>query len=599
MQLLFILSILPSFFSSDSFQQLSVRDRLYFDEKGKCVISFLVLIVIHPLMFFFLSSLCLDSILFIPHDIPFTKVTCDYLPVDANECSRERLVNVTDIVNNSVKIISANAMQTFRVQPLLFSRLPRGGKTTILKLIFEELSAKREEYLPIIVSANGNFALRPQEAPHQGLIRLIAEQFIELPASVSLGRNRLKCSAEDLKNYIDSIAESRKVVLLIDELNQLGAPIDPLTSSYIKSCWLDRENYYLVYTSHIPLQIDMGASSHMHSPSSRSVEFVELPRCKDIGILSGMPGCEGVTPLIVSLYAGIPSLIYNQMGHINPSIEVRFDTKVSYLPPSTSSKENQLPMLKDFLRECMSGEILPQLQCFACFADYIDINVRIWPLCYMKCILEYLGEKELCGIEQAVKVHASSIESGKDWELITLANFYLVALDAMWNPYERSSGEQHRQKSGPLGIADGEVKKVVVSTIPGEVTTMGLLKEHVDQLSLAKGTIIIMTPAYSSFPIIDGLIGYVQQVKPSPRVIWKAFQNKLSRQYPTHEVPDWIQESFLLSGNAPKTTHGSSLPRWTYLTKSQLIQMLCFSLRPLYPTQWGLLPESDDVFKDH
>jgi hypothetical protein len=243
----------------------------------------------------------------------------------------------------------------------------------------------------------------------------------------------------------------------------------------------------------------------------------------------------------------------------------------------------------------MTGNICARLP-FDCFADYVDAFHRIWPLCYTKCILSHYGYKELLDIEAAIKVYSSTMESGKDWEMITIANFYLVAMDAMYNLNKRP--DEALYKSGPLDIADGKVCGVKVITIRPEVQTFADLKKYVEEeLTFKKGHIIILTPSYSKFPLIDGLIGYVKQQHESNSeysVKWKAFQNKVSRRYPRKEVPDWIEESILLSGHASKTTFGSSLPRWIHYNESQMKDMLCYSLRPLYPKYWGQFPETDN-----
>ncbi len=199
-------------------------------------------------------------------------------------------------------------------------------------------------------------------------------------------------------------------------------------------------------------------------------------------------------------------------------------------------------------------------------------------------------------------VYASSTESGKDWEMITVANFILVALDAMLNPsYTSISGTSNKRKrsdkSGPLNIAgEDEVTGVQLITIPAEVETFAELQCYVKKLKVYVGEILILIPTYSKFPVLDGLIGHVKQAQQSDElyVVWKGFQNKLSRKCPTKEVPDWITESVLLRGNAPSSTTGSRLARWTYYTESQLKDMLCYSLRPLYRSEFPTIADFDD-----
>jgi hypothetical protein len=230
---------------------------------------------------------------------------------------------------------------------------------------------------------------------------------------------------------------------------------------------------------------------------------------------------------------------------------------------------------------------------FACFADYLDQHHRFWPLCYINCILRYSGREGLTHIEEAITAHhTSSTESstGKDWEMLTIANFYLAALDVMLNPTKPGTLKRERLKRGPLDIAEGEVTGVEVVTIPAEVKTLEQLNTYVNGPNILKipGNIIIAIPSYSKFPLIDGLIGYVKLGETDKNcVVWKAFQNKFSRKLPEYEIPEWIQAGFLLlSGNVPhqQQARGCALPpRWIYYDESQMKDMLCFALLPLYP----------------
>ncbi len=384
-------------------------------------------------------------------------------------------------------------------------------------------------------------------------------------------------------------------MLLIDELNRFGSPLDSLASNFIKS-WLDRENYYVVFTSHIPLLLDdhwrinFQIKSHIVSESDRDVVTVGLPRSTNKDILARMPGCEGLTPLQVTLYAGIPSLIYNQLNHGNPSVDERFSTRMRNMDLTFQDKQE---LLRAILAEFVTGNMTAGCGSLASFADYLDKDHRMWPLCYMKCILTTLGFTELAGIFNAINVYAASAESGKDWEMISLVNFYILALNALYNPILPESSAIPLLNRGPLNIADGPVSAVEFITIPSEYRTLEQLKTYLDAMQLVDGKITILTPVYSGFPLIDGLVGYAKESDGRLVATWKAFQNKLSRRYPTRNVPSWIAEAILLCGRASPRTSGPRDINWTYYNKSEMKNMLCYSLRPLYPEQWGSYPETD------
>ena len=112
-----------------------------------------------------------------------------------------------------------------------------------------------------------------------------------------------------LKYYLDDISGgNRSIVLLIDELNTLRVPVDGDATNLLHHKFLDTAHRYLVSSTHVPMDIDIGIDQLMETsnsnlpPSPRG--YIHLP----------MPFCTGrsivVTPAQVALYSCIQSLLY-------------------------------------------------------------------------------------------------------------------------------------------------------------------------------------------------------------------------------------------------------------------------------------------------
>ena len=69
------------------------------------------------------------------------------------ECPPNLLVDVRGTVASIISLIERHITLVYRVPPLLIARLFRGGKTTVLKLVFEQLRLQQDT-LPIIISLN-------------------------------------------------------------------------------------------------------------------------------------------------------------------------------------------------------------------------------------------------------------------------------------------------------------------------------------------------------------------------------------------------------------------------------------------------------------
>jgi hypothetical protein len=122
-----------------------------------------------------------------------------------------------------------------------------------LRELFKKIKAL-DTFVPIIISFNGFFRLQNDETPINALLRLIAIQFLEpLTADESV---LVTCNKNALLKYISEKTVGMKVVLLIDELDVLGTPVDVEVSFFLKREFLDKANRYLVFTSRVPLNLD-------------------------------------------------------------------------------------------------------------------------------------------------------------------------------------------------------------------------------------------------------------------------------------------------------------------------------------------------------
>jgi hypothetical protein len=226
-----------------------------------------------------------------------------------------------------------------RKPPVVFSRLARGGKTTCLRLLFEELKAN--ECNPIIISFNGDsyFQRRADETQAQAILRLIASQLVDCTSDERLA---IFCTEEDLDKFLGT----QKVVLLIDELNILACPPDIDAAHLLRKCFLDKPNRHLVFTTHVPFTLEddvnyitqvMG-QQQLTGSSGRGCHIVPMEVSVNLLELQAMSdNCSSMTPLEVALYGGIPSLIYTVKSGADLSIEERFRNSTRQVSRKESS----------------------------------------------------------------------------------------------------------------------------------------------------------------------------------------------------------------------------------------------------------------------
>jgi hypothetical protein len=137
---------------------------------------------------------------------------------------------------------------SYRKSPLGISRLGRGGKSTVLRKLFNALKKSDMKVNPVYISFNGNFKFQDGESQAQAILRMIASQLIET-TSVDL-----VCDEEYLEKYIRE--SERPLILLIDELNCLGNPLQTNAAILLRKMFLDPADRYLVFSTHVYLTVD-------------------------------------------------------------------------------------------------------------------------------------------------------------------------------------------------------------------------------------------------------------------------------------------------------------------------------------------------------
>ena len=544
----------------------------------------------------------------VPDSVPFVKFagTKNLLSYNSKNASTV-LVDIEGPVDAAFLIIEKECPKLgdilYRVPPLIVSRLARGGKTTFLMSLFNRLQLS-EKYLPIIISFNTSSNFEPVfgQNDEETLIRVIAAQFVEIGPHDDA--SKIVCTKEALLDYIETATAAggyEGVVLLIDELNALRRPLDSKGAKFLREHFLDSEKRYLVYTTHVLMDVEgvcvadsLGKNSHSGTSSSaavvmtnnkkssnRSYKTVHMPQSFDLELLRTMPSCGAVSATLVSLCSGIPSLIFCEMSLHEESLQNRFDRIGIYV-----HADEQREVLLDFVGEVLSGRRGgPEAKCrrFDIVSSVLDIERVQWPMCYIGCICNlftaYGLSLRISHQINALYTHAQNIESGKDWEIvITIATIFRCLLSQLL-------GAQ-----GPFEIAPAQSFPHVVymetpsKTLPEVFSEIGSRYD-----GYLAPTILIVTLTYSKFADFDLLVCYGRQ---QGGFRCDGYQMKLGRAYPKRPVPTtYVQRGFLFRGRAPASE--SRKDSWQYLSEGDVKEFLGYSFSPLIPSQCGNVPETD------
>jgi hypothetical protein len=538
---------------------------------------------------------------------------------------------------------------------LVIGSMPRGGKTTILKLLMSE--CKQKGYNAIFLNGNGPFKRGINESHLNSILRLIATQLIDLQADEIAITNKkdellsyIECDQAALTNYINEKCDNTATVLLIDELNRIsgGGPLQANASAYLKSEWLDKKNRFLVFTTHIPLAVtytpsnafkyvdasvtainsndnsnsntaDVVTSSILNEemvdlrlvdflepnndPSKRSFRVIShMPCAMDMSSLQQMKNknedikCNGITPAEVALYGAVPALIYAvKHEHFNPN--TRFLQEEIIIVQS-----QQVKQLKLFIKALLVGNFISfkNLCCkFFLFSTMVhnkcteQIEIR-WSPVYIGCILDLFEDIESLNLCSLINTELAVLVSTTECgkEWEKIVECAIV-LQCLNAKYNKGCGPFNILQNGNLDLIVSRI------SLKSDTKTLDQAKAEIDcfikEYIITENSVAVISIPYGKFPDYD-LFVVVRSKKRmsdrSPKAVIYGIQNKTGRTLPKNPVPDWIDKGYLVRGKAPATTFIKG--KWTYLDRKDVEQLLGYSLRVLYPDNWAEVLSEDN-----
>ena len=532
----------------------------------RCLFFLFLLCVVYLLV---IELVCVPSV-----NIPFSVdiADCQRPALGESTCPYDKLVDVKDVVEKMLCLIRqeivVSTKSAQRGRPLMISRLARGGKTTLLSLLFDELKCQNVDVMFITFNGSSNFQSRQGESQRNAILRVIATQLVEIENSDAL---YIECDEKALDKYIGD----SPFVLLIDELNALAAPVDAEAGRMLRQLFLDKHNRCLVFTTHVPMNVEPQACHYMATatvPSSpRGCLTVPFHPTLDITSIRKMSDmCSAITPAEVMLYGGIPSLIYSVKVMNEMSPEVRF------------FKNNVLHscdpgLLKSFVSSVVRGQRTDALARFDEFSTVSEEDRIRWPLCYIACILKTFELNEathaVCEYCDSLSKLAQETESGKEWECVLNIAIIFRCL------YQAYYGSDSPFSIVPLGTKP----TVKCRTLPPEIITLPAVMEQIAIIVNSERTpcLLVLVPSYSKFPDVDGFVVYYDV---EHELVVCGYQAKTGRGYPKKEAPQEVTRALLLRGKAPAM--GSLRKGWEYMSSEYVQQLLGYSLVPMYPHTW-------------
>lgn len=587
-------------------------------------------------MFHFFRSLTLSACLTLslapfppikehPSKIPrrIRTITLEDLVVPLSKCANlqientsKYLVDIARVIQESLTVVDEQMEKqpdeagSIRRDPLVFSRLARGGKTTVLTTLFDEL--KQRGFLVMIVSFNGasGFIRQYHESAEEAMMRQIVRQLIDPTALTEEELQGLVCNEEIFSAFLDqqtNYGSSSQIpfLVLIDDLNILGAPLPSPASKLLQRLFL-RKNRYLVFTTHIPFTLSAeevlspaDKKSVMFVSSSTDMKVVRMPQCNDLSELRKMGGCTAITGHEATIYGGIPALVYSAFKNINFPLE-RFAQAMKKFeqdfPTTTTDTDLLLILLKWFLQELFNGPRShgkPQLRFFDQFSSIPEPGKVRWPLCYLAEILNVfkisgfgVGEviDEIYKISRRdIPVFASMVETGLDWQSVVDVAVLLRALEALlW------------KREHPLVSSIPEVKSIKFIQMPDEYRTLEQGQQFIQKLPPREpGHLYMIRSSYAKFPLFDG---FLVAVLPMNVKEVTGYQVKLGRHTPRQAVPDWVNGGGVLIRGLAAASSSSRPNRWEFMSEDEIQEFLGYSLGPLYPASWVSGVRTEEMF---
>mmetsp|Transcript_33825 Transcript_33825/g.49111 ORF Transcript_33825/g.49111 Transcript_33825/m.49111 type:complete len:592 (+) Transcript_33825:3-1778(+) len=526
----------------------------------------------------------LDEKIVLPSEgIPFEVFTVCNLGKNASI----HLVDIEETILQSMRIIRRECKMagcsSYRVPPLIISRLARGGKTTALMALFDALKSSAE-FLPIIVSFNSsaNFDLVDDENNEETILRAIATQFYN---NLPFKPNEIVFDKAKVLAFLDEAGKSFSggVVLLIDELNALSRPLDRAGARFLQKEFLDHPNRYLVFTSHVLMTLESNYKNLdelLGTVSSRTYRTVHMPQCFDLNELRKMPRCAALTKSFVSLCSGIPSLIYSVISLREETLTDRFNR----LGLTISALEHRT-VLSDFVGEVLYGVRSASASCrrFDGLSTIVGVEKIQWPLFYIGCICKLFTKFDssvfigrlIC---HDLLIYSQTEEGGKDWEVIITVATILRSL------YSNLYGTLGPFNLCPINIYPN------VKCISTDLLTLDEVLEVVTNFYSTTNTSTILTVSleYNKFADFDLLVCFGKLNS----YICDGYQMKLNRTYPKRDIPVGIRQGLVFHSKEP--AHDKLKSGWRYLSEDEIVQFLGFSLAQLISSCHGDVPDADD-----
>jgi hypothetical protein len=549
----------------------------------------------------------------VPKEVPFVR-SIRSKPFNVNQS--HYLVAMEDTVKEAIDIvndyIAKETSDSFRKPPIMISRMGRGGKTTTLKCIYDALL--NDNKLPMFITFYGNFFRHTNESQSEAMLRTIAEQLIDCNLTDT---KNIIVSETLLDQYIEAqIKRTRKpFVLLIDELNTLSKkmPVDEECSTLLKSIFLDKPNRYLIFSTHIPLDLDTISTSLSSSKtfascnSPRDVKVLNMPICFDIAEMGKMKPTNYFTDLPLSesvanifLVQGIPSLYsswqYNQ-NEITPTL--RFHRELKYVPRPKAAEAKEI--LQTFLETMIDGMGITrtQIQIFQSFSS-VSVNkkhsnnllevpiVMTFPILYLRCILMWfiresdLSNEYVCAVRSMIDVLdqlflQSAVDvKGKIWEVIFLQGLLQHLTVSLLSGRALSIF--------PL-LDIPVVKSLRVVFLDKNIDNVNKLETGIqkDMGDDEAHSIVVFYPKFDRFPFLDFVLCYKDI---DGKVKSFGFQGKSGEAVPTQTkyFPHWIDKMYLFRGK-PKESNRRTRSDWVYLVRGNIRDILGVSLSQLDVTE--------------
>jgi hypothetical protein len=443
----------------------------------------------------------------VPDERPFVRriSECMNLPYPTGgACPTANLKGLDESIEEAMGYISKHTPLKsslgglYRKPPLSISMLPRGGKTTFLMMLFDKL--KNSGYAPILITLNvsAKFSVRENETDEQALTRMIATQLVDL-TDEDIPLN-ICCDKTALKHHIDKTSDSKPVVLLIDELNQVfGRPLDYSGGSLLQEMFLAPSDRYLVFSTHFPMDLMLGDAIKIDSKWTTK-HLQRLPRENDVGKLQEMPGCSTVTPMVATLVHMIPSLVFitsttSGVMELYNNVQTRAEV---FIP---RDMEKRHALLCKFVPAILNGNSCePWLNSFGVFSD----SRMRWPILYIAAIFNLLPNFQGCRafndlIINYLQPQAWREGSGNPWEMVVHAAVLLHCMNA------------HLEGApAPLGFGNVGKPSLKCVWLPRQYDKLdeSLQKYISKELGGDSQTILLTIPTNVNFPKADGLLSY-------------------------------------------------------------------------------------------